>query len=118
VVVVNTASTAVYLFNKGFHREDWRGLVEYIEDRSSDKKSIVLFVSDSQMEAVKYYSIYSKISGPSGLSNDHDQIWLMRYVQPIFDPNDTLRKDIENLGYEKKEEHNFNGVGVYGYVKE
>ena len=57
------------------------------------------------------------LAGPQGLKDDFDTIWLMRYVQPIFDPEDRLRLRIEDLDYQKKGEYDFNGVVVWRYEK-
>ena len=40
----------------------------------------------------------------------------MRYVQPIFDPQDNLRKKVEE-SYKKTREKDFNGVTVWEYEK-
>ena len=69
------------------------------------------------MEAYRYYAANAVVSGPSGLNNGYEQIWLMRYVQPIFDSEDKLKEDVENLGYMKEEEFDFNGVVVWKYTK-
>ena len=114
IIVVNLVTSGVYLANTRFHREDWRGLVEFIEANSGEN-AVTLFVANSQMEAYRYYSKTDMISGPDGLGVDFDQIWLMRYVQSLFDPEDKLRKDIEGLGYEKVKEYDFNGVVVWEY---
>ena len=117
VLMVNLLSSGAYLFNEKFHREDWKGLVKFVESESRDKNSITLFVADSQMEAYKYYSKDAKIAGPTGLSEGLDLIWLMRYVQPMFDPEDKLRQEVEEFGYQKTGEFDFNGVIVWRYEK-
>lgn len=114
ILAVNLVTSGVYLTNTKFHREDWRGLVEFIEANSGEN-AVTLFVANSQMEAYRYYSKTDKISGPNGLGSNFDQIWLMRYVQSLFDPEDILRKNIEGLGYEKVKEYDFNGVVVWKY---
>ena len=116
VVAINLCASFYYLGNSKFHREDWRGLVNYVEEHST-KDFKVLFVADSQMEAYNYYSEMKNFSGPDAVSDSFDTIWLMKYVQPIFDPNDTLRKKVEDLGYVKAEEFDFNGVVVWRYKR-
>lgn len=129
VLIVNLISSGAYLFNEKFQREDWRGLVRLIRSESEAKNSITLFVADSQMEAYRFYAPDVKIdgqvedqgrlylAGPQGLKDDLDIIWLLRYVQPIFDPEDRLRIATEDLGYQKKGEYDFNGVVVWRYEK-
>lgn len=118
VVCVNLLASGAYLFNTRFHREDWRGLVSFVEKASKDKNTITLFVTDGQSEAYRYYSKGGKIAGPKGLNASYEQIWLMRYVREIFDPEDKLRKEIERLGFVKKGEYAFNGVVVWKYERE
>jgi hypothetical protein len=117
VLAINLLTTGIYLFNPRFHRENWRELVSFIEKESVGKKTITLFVADSQMETYKYYSEDAKIAGPTGLVEDFDLIWLMRYVQPMFDPEDKLRQEVEKLGYQKTGEFDFNRVVVWKYER-
>ncbi|MFH1864200.1 MAG: glycosyltransferase family 39 protein [bacterium] len=117
VLVVNILSTGAYLFNPRFQRENWRDLVSFIDKESKGFSSITLFVADSNMEAYRYYDSNAKISGPEGLNNGFDQIWLMRYVQPIFDPEDKVRAQVEKMNYIKQAEYDFNGVVVWKYKK-
>ena len=117
VLAVNFLTTSIYLFTPRFYKEDWRGMVSFVEKESVGKNTITLFVADSQMEAYKYYSKDAKIAGPTGLSEGLDLIWLMRYVQPMFDPEDKLRQEVEEFGYQKTGEFDFNKVVVWRYEK-
>jgi len=116
ILIINLFSTAIYLFNPRFQRENWRGLVSFVESQKT-AKSITLFVADSNMEAYRYYDSNAKISGPGAMSGNNDQIWLMRYLQPVFDPSDSLRAKIQDAGYNKEGEYDFNGVVVWKYKK-
>lgn len=116
ILAVNLLSVGAYLFNPRFHREDWRELVSMIE-ASRGKNSLVLFPANSQMEAYHYYAPHAIISGPEGFDSKSKEIWLLRYVQTIFDPEDKLRFKIEDLGFKKMGEYNFNGVVVWRYTK-
>lgn len=113
VLMVNILSTALYFSNIRFHREDWRGMVEYIN--TSGDNSQVVFLNDSQMEAFDYYSDGLVRVSPRNMDLKSDKIWLMRYVHDIYDPNDSVRMKIEDAGFIKKNEHNFNGVVVWQY---
>ena len=79
--------------------------------------SITVFVADSNMEAYLYYAPDAKIAGPEMIKKGYGQIWLMRYVQNVFDPQDKVRSQIESLGYKRMAEHDFNGVSVWEYLK-
>ena len=118
-LIINLSLAGFYLVNPRFHRENWRDLVTYVSSGNGPSRSAVVFVSDSQTEAFRYYDPANeiKVGGPKLIGVGYDTIWLMRYVQPIFDPNDMVRKDIESLGYIKIGEHNFNGVTVWKYMK-
>lgn len=118
VLVVNIIATSIYLFSPRFHREDWRGATSWIEENSKDKNAVTLFVTSGQREAYAYYAKNVASYGPEGLGKEgFDTIWLMRYVQPIFDPDDNLRQKVEGLGYKKVQEKDFNGVVVFRYER-
>lgn len=117
IFIVNIIAASIYLFNPRFHREDWRGAVSWIEENSKDKNAVTLFATNGQREAYSYYTRNVASYGPGGLNKDSfDTIWLMRYAQPIFDPNDNLRQKVEGLGYQKVQEKDFNGVVVWEYL--
>jgi uncharacterized membrane protein len=118
-MAINLLLSVYYLIDTKFHREDWRGLVSYINQSNYLNRGIVIFVTYNQREAFRYYDTDRKIriNGPAYIYEGYDIIWLMRYAQPIFDPNDKVRKDIESLGYSKIGEHDFNGVTVWKYIK-
>lgn len=117
VLAINLLSSSVYLFNPRFHRENWRGLVSFIEKDNLHKKSVTLFPANSQMEAYRYYSKDSKIGSLVDLDFKLDQVWLIRYAQPIFDVEDKTRMRIESLGYIKNGEYDFNSVVAWRYVR-
>ncbi|MCX6705585.1 MAG: hypothetical protein NTV24_00565, partial [Candidatus Woesebacteria bacterium] len=105
------------LFTPRFQREGWRGLTSFIKNESEGNTAVTLFVADSNMEAYKYYDSKANISGPEGFSTKYQEIWLMRYLQPVFDSKDSLRAKIEASGYNKEKEYDFNGVVVWKYIK-
>lgn len=135
VVFVNLATSFYYLTNPRFHREGWREMVNFIHSSSESQRTIVLFPADSQMEAYNYYLLQRKavqvdncldcerlyISPESfesaDFETDYQTIWLVRYVQTIFDPEDSTRQSVEQLGYNKVAEYDFNGVVVWRYGK-
>ncbi len=115
MICLNIATSLTYLFNSRFQREDWRSAVKYIENLKSDK-SITIFVSKSNWEAYRYYAPDAKIGSSESLNKDYDQIFLMRYVQDIFDPEDTVAKRVLELGYKYENTIDFNGVVAYRYT--
>lgn len=128
VLLVNVVSSGVYLFTPRFHREDWKGLEHFVWQQSKGKRTQLVFVSDSQMEAYSYYFYKNRwdsdghgadrnFAGPKYIEQHVDTIFLMRYVQPIFDPDEKVRKEVENRGYTKVSEHDFNGIVVWRYAR-
>jgi mannosyltransferase len=113
-ISVNLTSSVEYLTAPRFWREDWRSLVSFVESKKT-AKSITIFVADANKEAYLYYAPNAKIAGPDGVKKGYDEIWLMRYIQGVFDPQDKARADIENLGYKKIDSYNFNGVEAWLY---
>lgn len=116
ILSVNLISSVYYLGNSKFHREDWRALSNFIEE-NRNSNSQVLFVANSQMEGYKYYFPNAKIQGPESFDAEVSEVWLLGYVKDIFDPEDKLKNKIEQSGYVKIDEYNFNGIPVYKYKK-
>lgn len=114
--LVNIFSSAIYLSNPRFQREDWKSAVSWIE-KNSTGQSATIFVANSIKDPYLYYSTSVPAYGPQELSVKFDRIWLARYSQPIFDPKDSLRQQVENMGYSKISEKDFNGVIFWEYVK-
>jgi len=116
-LVVNLVCTGIYFGNPRLNRENWREAVAFMEEESEGKKAAAIFVTRNQRDAFVYYAKQVESYGPEGIGNDYEKLWLVRYVQPIFDPKDEVRKEIESLGYETTEEKDFNGVTIFGYEK-
>ena len=118
MVAFNLVTSSYYLFNYKNQREDWRALTGLIKNESLGKSSVVIFVADSQQEAYRYYDKDAKIATHREIKGSEEILWLMRYVQEIFDPEDRARLKVEELGYKKAQEYNFNGVVVWKYENE
>jgi hypothetical protein len=110
--MVNVVSSGVYLFNSKYQRENWRGMTEVIGTDT------IIFPSNSQKEALTYYRKEDQIVHFRDFNGGPSEIWLSRYVWDIFDPTDAARIKIENLGYNKTSEYNFNGVILWRYSKD
>jgi len=111
VLLINVSSSAMYLLNPKFHREDWRSAAVALDGEK------IVFPSSSQKEALIYYGKENQIVSTDNLNAADKEVWLSRYVWEIFDPSDTVRKNLENLGYNKTSENNFNGVVFWKYRK-
>jgi len=110
ILTINILSSGYYLLNNKFYRENWREAAKAI---GSEK---VVFPVNSQKEALIYYGKENNILSNNQLTNNQSTIWLSRYVWEIFDPSDLTRKYIEDLGYNKVSEANFNGVVLFKYA--
>ena len=117
LLLINFSSIAIYLKNEKFHREDWRGLTEFVSGESVGKEYKLIFVHDSQMEAVKYYTPEMLVEGPGGIESNLKIIWLMRYVSDIYDKDDSVLNSIVSLGYVKTTEYSFNKLPVWKFEK-
>ncbi|MEK7497359.1 MAG: hypothetical protein AAB656_00375 [Patescibacteria group bacterium] len=111
IIFLNLSFSLTYLLNSKFHREDWRGVVGAVA------VDPIVFPAKSQREAFLYYNNNSNIIEPEKLGKNQKVLWLSRYVQDIADPKDNVRQKIEELGYEKTNDYNFNGVAVWKYEK-
>lgn len=109
VVFVNLLFSGVYLFNSRFQREDWRSFA------AESRGSVVVFPSNSQKEAYSYYAALGDVYDIDSINQNTPEVWLVRYVYDIVDPADTMRYKLENKGFEKASEHDFNGVLVWKY---
>jgi mannosyltransferase len=118
LLLSNIIFSTLYLVNQKFHREDWRGLVQHIESSEPTTRE-VYFVADSQQEAFRWYARGSQLEarGPKNIKDNQKFIWVMRYVHDVFDPDDKLITNVEDLGYSSFSEYNFNGVVVRKYTK-
>jgi uncharacterized membrane protein len=110
VFAVNLLSSTYYLLNPNFQRENWRGAASAI---GSDT---IVLPTNSQGETLEYYGKGSQIVYAGDFSGGQKEIWLSRYIWQVFDPDDTAKKKIEGLGYNKVLEINFNGVIFWKYA--
>ncbi len=111
VFLVNILSSIYYLSSYKFHREDWRTALEVIGDDP------LIMHKNVHQEAVIYYGKEKNLTGVKEMGDDKKVVWLSRYVWEITDLEDSTRLAIEKLGFEKIEEHNFNGVVLWKYEK-
>jgi len=111
VLLINVASSCLYLFNSKFHRENWRNISIAVGEDT------IIYPSNSQTEALTYYQKSRQIVYFGDFDGGPSVVWLSRYVWQIFDPNDTARIRMEYLGYNKTQELNMNGVEFWKYIK-
>lgn len=113
VIVVSLVSLAAFDLTPSFQREDWREAVAYF---NSDP-GVVLLPNLSQAAPILYYNPAQAVFDKNNLPENLDSpVYLIRYVQEIFDPQDTQKLRLENTGHHRVAEKNFNGVVVWKYV--
>lgn len=112
---LNLISSGVYLSNPQYQREDWRQFSNWI-DSQDQPLAVTVFPNLAQADPYLYYQ--DEVPAVETLDNLEmlpEAIYLVRYVQEIFDPQDSLRDQIEELGFILIEQKNFNGVVVWHY---
>ncbi|HWA51991.1 MAG TPA: glycosyltransferase family 39 protein [Patescibacteria group bacterium] len=110
VLALNLTTSFIYLSNVKFQREDWRDFAKFVGN------SPVLFAANSQKESFLYYDAHANIINLKQ-AKDYKEVFLIRYSQEIVDPADSTRENLENLGYHKLQEYDFNGVVVWKYAR-
>jgi uncharacterized membrane protein len=121
LVGVNLFCSGVYLFNPKFHREDWRGMVEWLQKRNQNYGAPVLILPQISKPFEYYDRGESDIAyiNPSTSENLYEsihrnwrQVYLVSYGLPIFDPAGKIREKLKKVGYEIRKGKSFRRVGV------
>lgn len=110
-LATNLFFSGKYLLENRFHREDWRKLSGLVGEGK------IVYPATSQKEALIYYGKGDNVVYYVDSKGGEREIWLSRYVWNVFDPTDQAKLKIENLGYNKVQELNFNGVEIWKYKK-
>jgi len=130
---VSFVSLYVYFSKPFFWREDWRSLVSYIESHlESQTRATVIIPSSTSNWPWKYYSqgkvpLIGISDGtrkvmPSDFSKNEfavvsETIYYIRYLQPVFDPNERILTWLGENGYNKTKEITFNQLLIWEYEK-
>lgn len=125
---VSSYSLFTYYTNSFFQREDWRRTVQFID---SQDKAIVILPSLTSNWPLRYYT--SKEITVFGVTSEVRQIeerdlknlkieqvnnlviYYIRYLQPVFDPQEKILTWLQGLGYTKESELSFNQISVWEY---
>jgi len=129
VLVVNLVSVSVYYFNPYFHREDWRGLVQYIEGQPEEP--VAILPSNTSYWPYEYYSsgkveLVSVSSGVKAIAQEdinnlapeqfsNKTIYYIRYLVPMFDPQEKTISWLNQNGFVKIKEISFNQIPLWIY---
>lgn len=120
-ILLECIFSGIYLFNPNFHREDWRGVVNFLEE-DARQESLVIFESNGNLPPFTYYG--EGLNFKPGLNkipaNDlqdvnefsEKKIYLLEYLVDITDPSRLLEKKLKELRYQEKAAKDFRGVGI------
>lgn len=113
IFLVSFISLLIFNLNPAFQRENWRDGVKYMQN----DPGTALIPNLSQSSSISYYDENYPVFDKSNFTlNYQTPIYLFRYVQEIFDPDDLERNLLEIAGYKNVEQKNFNGVVIWKYV--
>ena len=113
--------------NVQFHREDWRGLTQFL----SGKNSLVLLAFPYQFAPLYYYStdaeimpiensVYQQLPSIKDLLEEkmtsREVLYYLDYLADLTDPDRSGLKSLEKFGLKQTGVYNFNGLGqVYEF---
>lgn len=136
-LAVNLVFLIMYYINPAFQREDWKGMVNFIQNQDN-LNGMVIFEDVNVPSPFYYYFGESKKDKPTvpGLKNfpakleedlvdfntinieSWDVIYVVDYLVEISDPERLVDQKLKSLGWQISKTHNFNGVGfVYEYTR-
>lgn len=131
VVLIQIFCSLVYLLNPAYQREDWKGLVSFL---NNVQPPIVLFESSGTLPPFDYYAKdelnakgalkdfparnESELADLGNLLKNYGEVYLIDYLVQISDPDRLVTKRLLSLGYKELDVKDFHGVGfVYHFVK-
>lgn len=120
LLLVNLVCSGIYLLNPAFHRENWKEMVEWVQTENKNNSPVIIL--GQIMKPFEYYDQGATelviVDNPSSANLnllDTDQVFLISYSLPIFDPEDKIRTELKNLGYQIKQGESFRKVGIERY---
>lgn len=114
-LLINLLATSRYLLDANLHRENWRDAVAYIHATDPDSRVLIISAIHSPFE---YYDReQSSHIHETDLNRliGQPSVWYIPYAQPIFDPNDKIRRTLDQLGFQEVSRRHFRGVTVLRY---
>jgi len=129
ILLVNLITASIYYTNPYFHREDWRGLVRFIES-PLPKEKVAILPSYTSHWPYQYYSadevplvglskgfqtVKEKNLDLELSSYSSATIYYIRYLVPMFDPQEKAISWLNQNGFVKIKEISFNQIPVWVY---
>jgi hypothetical protein len=132
ILLTNLVSLGVYYFNPYFQREDWRGVVNYVESQANN--SLALLPSPTSNWPWRYYAadqdkLATVAPGVSPVAQKNfnaalerrlsgDSVYYIRYLVPLFDPGEKINSWLNSQGFVKIKEVSFNQIPVWEYERQ
>ncbi|MFZ5366154.1 MAG: glycosyltransferase family 39 protein [Patescibacteria group bacterium] len=129
ILLTSFFSLLTYYLNPYFHREDWRGVVRFIE--TQEKPRVAILPSQTSDWAWRYYSegkvrlvgispgarrvMQVDFNNLAIKQSSNQAIYYIPYLQPVFDPEEKIVSWLGGLGYVKIKEISFNQIPVWEY---
>jgi len=118
-LIFNLTCSSIYLFNPKFHREDWEGTVNFISKKNLNAPIVILKPASAPFHYYAGLACKSDQAWPALVDYQETEkvrylpkIWLIKYGQPIFDPENKTEKKLKDFGFEEVSEHYFRGIIV------
>ena len=125
ILGLNLIFSSVYIFNQKHRREDWRGAVNFVEERAREDLA-VLMAFPEPFAPYRWYSKNTQIAhGVRGFGDSKGQvasrlekavgkqqnIYTFDYLMDVSDPQRYVYQGLEDFGFFQKEVYNFRGIG-------
>ncbi len=107
LIIINFIFTSIYLFNPGFHRENWKGLAEWLNQQNPPQVYIL-----NQVRFPLEYYYKGKITVVQNAIENQNEVYLVSYGLPIFDQEDKIRQRLKAEDLMLKAGKSFNQVGI------
>ena len=114
IITTNLLCSFTYLLNSRFHRENWRLVVTILEKNYPQSP---VFILDKTNTAFLYYNRGRLKLIKADSFNRYDQVNLISYGLPIFDPKDKIRTRLKSSGFRLVWGDSFNSVGIERWKK-
>lgn len=116
ILIINLTCALIYLSTPKFQREDWRKMVSFIQIR--DPKPVVVILKPVQAPFVYYDQNKSEIVNYQEIEKIRFEkgIWLVKYAQPIFEPQNQTEEKLKKYGFIQASENHFQGVTVKYFI--
>lgn len=126
VVIISLLGLTMYYLNPRFYREDWRGAVKFLDEKSIEDQAPVVFIWPEPFAPYIWYSnnlgraysiggsmpyAYQEVENSLQSLMQKDKLYLFRYLQKLSDPNENTKRLLYENNFKLKVTYDFRGVG-------